>query len=125
MRKRPAGVRPSPVGIDPNGLFNIIYSSGTTGEPKGIVHSHQMRWMQLQNAGAVGGYGPSTVTIISTPLYSNNAHQLLADNRLWRLCGTDGEIRSGRILTSCCAASCDKRDARTGPVPLDHGRAGL
>src|SRR5262249_17386458 len=64
---------PKAVIIDPNGIFNIIYSSGTTGEPKGIVHSHQMRWAQLTRAGAVGGHGPASVTIVSTPLYSDTS----------------------------------------------------
>jgi len=70
-----AGVRPSPVTFDPNGIFNIIYSSGTIGEPKGIVHSHQMRWtqlrLQLTGAAAASAHSSSSVTIISTPLYSN------------------------------------------------------
>lgn len=67
----PAGASPLRVAIDPNGNFNIIYSSGTTGEPKGIVHSHQMRWKQIARLSAVGGYSASNVTIVSTPLYSN------------------------------------------------------
>lgn len=62
--------RPLPVKVTPEMAFNIIYSSGTTGEPKGIVQSHGMRWSHIQR-GLVFGYGPDCVTLISTPLYSN------------------------------------------------------
>jgi long-chain acyl-CoA synthetase len=67
----PAGTAPSPVTVNPNETFNIIYSSGTTGEPKGIVHSHRMRWVLMLRAGMANSYGASSVTIISTPLYAN------------------------------------------------------
>ena len=51
--------------------FNIIYSSGTTGTPKGIIHSRRMRWYQMA-VGENSGYGkPGQVTLFSTPLYSN------------------------------------------------------
>ena len=66
----PAGSRPQPVAIQPSWPFNIIYSSGTTGTPKGIVQSHAMRWAQVRRAQA-SGYGPGCVTLIATPLYSN------------------------------------------------------
>jgi acyl-CoA synthetase (AMP-forming)/AMP-acid ligase II len=65
-----AGTRPTPVEITPDLPFNIIYSSGTTGAPKGIVQSHGMRWVHVQR-GAASGYGPQAVTLLSTPLYSN------------------------------------------------------
>ncbi len=64
------GAMPTPVTIEPESAFNIIYSSGTTGTPKGIVQSHAMRWGQVQRASIIG-YSPAAVTMVSTPLYSN------------------------------------------------------
>lgn len=66
----PADARPAPVEIQPAWPFNIIYSSGTTGAPKGIVQSHRMRWAHV-GRGPAGGYGQDAVTLLSTPLYSN------------------------------------------------------
>jgi long-chain acyl-CoA synthetase len=59
-----------PVAIRPEAPFNIIYSSGTTGTPKGIVQPNAMRWAHLQR-GPAYGYAADSVTLISTPLYSN------------------------------------------------------
>jgi len=66
----PQGTAPQPVDIQPEWAFNIIYSSGTTGMPKGIVQSHAMRYAYTVR-GVERGYGPASVTLISTPLYSN------------------------------------------------------
>ena len=57
--------------------FNIIYSSGTTGTPKGIVHSRGMRWRHAA-VGTNAGYGePGQKTLLSTPLYSNTTLALV------------------------------------------------
>ena len=56
--------------ISPEDPFNLIYSSGTTGVPKGIEQSHYMRsqhTFRFENL----GMGPEAVTLTSTALYSN------------------------------------------------------
>jgi acyl-CoA synthetase (AMP-forming)/AMP-acid ligase II len=65
----PSQAKVIPVDIAPEDAFNIIYSSGTTGTPKGIVQSHAMRWAHVSRNTAAGF--DTAVTMIATPLYSN------------------------------------------------------
>jgi acyl-CoA synthetase (AMP-forming)/AMP-acid ligase II len=62
--------QPEPIATQPDWPFNLIYSSGTTGTPKGIVQPCSMRWSHVQRA-AANGYSPESVTLTATPLYSN------------------------------------------------------
>ena len=66
----PPGASAPDVAVSPEAPFNLIYSSGTTGTPKGIVQSHRMRWAHVRRGGLFG-YGPEAISLISTPLYSN------------------------------------------------------
>jgi long-chain acyl-CoA synthetase len=66
----PDSAKPAPVTITEAMPFNIIYSSGTTGAPKGIVQSHGMRFGHIARAASMG-YADGAVTLLSTPLYSN------------------------------------------------------
>lgn len=59
----------------PEDDFNIIYSSGTTGDPKGILHRHGMRYRQAARRSF--GLDTGSVMLLSTPLYSNTTLQPL------------------------------------------------
>jgi acyl-CoA synthetase (AMP-forming)/AMP-acid ligase II len=98
--------------------FNIIYSSGTTGTPKGIVHPHVMRWRQ-----AAGGfkaiYGPGSRSMLSTPLYSNTTLAVFLPTILWgghaRLMG---KFDAGQWLSHAAAL----RATHTMLVPVQYQR---
>ena len=70
LQEAGASARPSPVNPEPDWAFNLIYSSGTTGVPKGILQPWSMRWAQIQR-GRSNGYDAHTVNLVATPLYSN------------------------------------------------------
>lgn len=57
--------------VQPDDECNIIYSSGTTGLPKGIVHSHGCRMSWASDLGLALRYHSGAVTVCSIGLYSN------------------------------------------------------
>jgi long-chain acyl-CoA synthetase len=73
---------PTATAAQPGWPFNIIYSSGTTGTPKGIVQSHAMRWSHVMR-GSSYGYGADTVTLLATPLYSNTTLVVFFPTLAW------------------------------------------
>lgn len=60
----------APADVAADDLFDMIYSSGTTGTPKGIAHDHRFRARQL-NRMPLFGLNDTAVVMMSTPLYSN------------------------------------------------------
>ncbi|WP_439620905.1 class I adenylate-forming enzyme family protein [Hyphomonas sp.] len=69
-----SGVFPAPMTALPDVQGNwtaiIVYSSGTTGAPKGIAGSHALRGLQTRGFATIGAE-PGRLTLLSTPLASN------------------------------------------------------
>jgi len=64
------------IDLDGEDIYNIIYSSGTTGNPKGIVHTHLARVYFALTCGLEFRVHNETVACITTPLYSNGTQLL-------------------------------------------------
>lgn len=59
------------VNYKPDDAFNIIYSSGTTGLPKGIVQTHRARTHWAISNGLEMGFTDRSRALTTTALYSN------------------------------------------------------
>ncbi len=57
----------------PDDPFNLIFSSGTTGEPKGIPHSHRTRLLMGLHVAAASGFTPRSRALVCIPPHSNGA----------------------------------------------------
>ena len=57
--------------IEPEDSLNIIYSSGTTGMPKGIVHCHRSRLNFARDLAIALRYQGQVRTLVNLGLYSN------------------------------------------------------
>ncbi len=66
-----AGEEAPAVTIAASDLCNIIYSSGTTGDPKGIVHTHGTRLLWTYDLALALRYHSGARTLVVTGLYSN------------------------------------------------------
>ena len=58
-------------------LFNIMYTSGTTGVPKGIMHTHFVRAMYALLMGAAWRMTPESVVLHTGSIVFNGAHTTL------------------------------------------------
>ncbi len=66
-------VIPNDANLTPDDLFNIIYSSGTTGAPKGIEHSHQVRLNYCLSFASIFRMQPESVVLHTGSIVFNGA----------------------------------------------------
>jgi acyl-CoA synthetase (AMP-forming)/AMP-acid ligase II len=74
---RSASPSPPPIALSPGDDCNIIYSSGTTGVPKGIVHTHGSRAMFTFGLKLMFRIDETAITLVTTPLYTNGTWMTL------------------------------------------------
>lgn len=61
----------------PDAVFAIMYTSGTTGRPKGVIVSHRMLRLAAEGVGLVSAAKPGDVFFVWEPLYHIGGAQLL------------------------------------------------
>ena len=64
---------PADIVIHPDDPFNIMYSSGTTGLPKGIIHTHRIRAAYATTFAAAYRMTPETINLHAGAIVFNGA----------------------------------------------------
>jgi len=61
--------------LDERSAAGMCYTSGTTGDPKGVVYSHRSNWLHAMQVIAPGGFGfrPEDTVLAIVPLFHANA----------------------------------------------------
>ncbi len=70
-------------GLSMSDSMSLIYSSGSTGVPKGIEHSHFARLAYPFGTGPSMGVDRYTVTVATTPLYTNGTWITMLPTFYW------------------------------------------
>ena len=72
-----ASAEPPRVAVTQDDLFNIMYTSGTTGQPKGIMHTHLVRAMYALLMGPAWRMTPESVVLHTGAIVFNGAYTTL------------------------------------------------
>lgn len=117
--KADADARPPVTSIIASDACNIIYSSGTTGLPKGIVHSHACRMAWAYDMTAALRYHSDARTLISLGLYSNITWVTMLNTIL---CGGTLVLMRSYDVGGCLALIEREGVTHAGMVPVQFQR---
>jgi len=73
LKARASDLDPQGIEIFDDDLFNIIYSSGTTGQPKGIIHTHYIRGMYCSLLAGAFRMTPESIFLHTGSIVFNGA----------------------------------------------------
>jgi long-chain acyl-CoA synthetase len=82
MKAAAGTFEPAGVDINDDDIFNIIYSSGTTGQPKGIIHTHFIRAMYAYLSATSFRMTPESVFMHTGSIVFNGAFVMIMPSML-------------------------------------------
>ncbi|MGI8838985.1 MAG: class I adenylate-forming enzyme family protein [Pyrinomonadaceae bacterium] len=75
---------PPQVRLTPDDDFNLIYSSGTTGTPKGIAHTHYARQQSAYILAIEFRFDQNSIAVVTTPPFANGTWIMMLPSLLGR-----------------------------------------
>src|SRR5262249_41292510 len=94
----------------PDDLFRLMYTSGTTDHPKGVIHTYANFYWKCADHVVALGLGAGDRLLIAGPLYHVGAFDLPGMAVLW----VGGMIAIERDFDPACALSSIAREKLTG-----------